>query len=169
MSEQIKCSVCGKPADVFVSLVMGGKVQSVAFCKEHAEEAGVFSASGYGYLDPPSEDNEPQVRPPRPGVLQCKVCGFTQDDFEKYGRFGCSSCYETFATALKPLLKKMHIGTSHMGKIPRKAMKQTLLNNRLKQLENQLETAVASERYEEAAHYRDKITEIKQLELGPEN
>ena len=46
-------------------------------------------------------------------------CGFTQADFKKAGRLGCCpECYETFAEGLEGLLKTMHKGTRHVGKVP---------------------------------------------------
>src|SRR5207247_2367344 len=49
---------------------------------------------------------------------KCPVCGFTQADFKKTGRLGCSTCYVTFAEGLATLLKAMHKGTEHVGKVP---------------------------------------------------
>ena len=42
---------------------------------------------------------------------RCSVCGFSQADFKKTGRLGCSECYGTFAEGLGSLLKAMHKGT----------------------------------------------------------
>ncbi len=52
---------------------------------------------------------------------KCPVCGFTQADFKKTGRLGCSACYVTFAEGLGSLLKAMHKGTEHVGKFPQRA------------------------------------------------
>src|SRR5205807_2334421 len=52
---------------------------------------------------------------------RCPVCGFTQADFKKTGRLGCSTCYATFTEALTALLKAMHKGTAHVGKVPQRA------------------------------------------------
>ena len=50
--------------------------------------------------------------------LKCPRCGFTQADFKKSGRLGCPECYKTFAEGLEGLLKTMHKGTRHVGKVP---------------------------------------------------
>ena len=52
---------------------------------------------------------------------KCSVCGFSQADFKKTGRLGCSECYGTFAEGLGSLLKAMHKGTEHVGKLPERA------------------------------------------------
>ncbi len=54
---------------------------------------------------------------------KCLVCGFSQADFKKTGRLGCSECYVTFAEALGSLLKAMHKGTEHVGKLPERAQR----------------------------------------------
>ena len=34
------------------------------------------------------------------------------------GRFGCSQCYTVFGFGLESLVKAMHKGTLHLGKVP---------------------------------------------------
>jgi len=161
-----KCSQCGEPASVFLSFVKGGKVTKICLCQVHAEEVEAFSTKGFGVLKLGKSGQElPSLN--RTEVVRCEVCGFSQKDFEKFGRFGCPSCYETFGRQLRPVLDKLHSGTRHMGKIPAKAIAQGLINDRIRRLEDQMEQAVASERYEEAACFRDKISAIKQLSLKP--
>ena len=36
---------------------------------------------------------------------KCPVCGFSQADFKKTGRLGCSACYVTFAEGLNTLFE----------------------------------------------------------------
>src|SRR5205085_3394165 len=69
---------------------------------------------------------------------RCTVCGFTQADFKKTGRLGCSSCYVAFADGLNSLLKAMHKGTSHVGKLPARAQKTLALSDRMKTLTENL-------------------------------
>ena len=94
--------------------------------------------------------------------LRCEKCGFTQADFKKQGRFGCPHCYETFAPTLAPMLDAMHKGATHTGKVPRHALARKTYHDRLSQLEHSLTDAIKTERYEDAARYRDEITKIKQ-------
>ncbi len=92
---------------------------------------------------------------------KCAVCGFTQSDFKKTGRLGCSACYVTFAEGLNSLLKAMHKGTEHVGKLPQRAHREIELSDRMRTLTDNLRKAVADENYESAASLRDQI---KQLE-----
>ena len=92
---------------------------------------------------------------------RCPVCGFTQADFNKAGRLGSSTCYVTFTEALTALLKAMHKGTAHVGKVPQRAHREGELSDKMRNLNENLQKAVAEENYETAASLRDQI---KQLE-----
>ena len=51
----------------------------------------------------------------------------------------------------------MHKGTQHKGKIPHRAARAQEFQSRLKTLHSELQTAVQSENYEQAASLRDQI------------
>ena len=92
---------------------------------------------------------------------KCPVCGFTQSDFKKTGRLGCSVCYVTFAEGLGSLLKAMQKGTEHVGKLPQRAHREIELGDRMKALTSDLEKAVKEENYETAASLRDQIKKLE--------
>ena len=96
-------------------------------------------------------------------VQKCPTCGFSQADFKKTGRFGCSNCYTVFAEGLENMLKGMHKGTSHVGKVPPRLLKARQRDDEMKKLQRDLRKAVTEEKYEVAAGLRDKI---QQLETG---
>ena len=59
------------------------------------------------------------------------------------------------------MLKAMHKGTRHIGKMPA-ALQQTRVEaQKLKLLQKKLDKAVAEENYEEAAQLRDEIKRLK--------
>src|SRR2546421_9466314 len=91
---------------------------------------------------------------------KCPVCGFTQADFKKTGRLGCSGCYVTFSEGLGSLLKAMHKGIEHVGKLPHRATRQMELSDKMRTLTNDLENAVKNENYEDAATLRDQIKQL---------
>jgi len=96
-----------------------------------------------------------------PPTEHCPVCRFTQTDFKKTGRLGCSDCYETFDEVLASLIKAMHKGTQHTGKVPTRYSRSLARTDRLNELRRHLDEAVSNEDYETAANLRD---EIRQLE-----
>jgi protein arginine kinase activator len=99
--------------------------------------------------------------------IKCPQCGFTQADFKKSGRLGCAECYKTFAEGLEGLLKSMHKGTRHTGKVP-EGMRQTRdLSDRLKALQQKLAKAIEEENFEQAAGLRDEIKQMTNRVAGP--
>jgi protein arginine kinase activator len=96
-----------------------------------------------------------------PAGIRCPVCGFSQADFKKTGRLGCSACYDTFAEGLSGMLKNMHRGTIHTGKVPARRAISRLRNQELTRLREELDRAVSSEQFEEAAGLRDHIRRLE--------
>ena len=92
--------------------------------------------------------------------IKCARCGFTHADFKKAGRLGCPECYTTFSEALDGLLKTMHKGTRHVGKVPETLRKTRDLSDRLKLLQKKLGKAIEDEDFEQAAIFRDEIKQV---------
>jgi protein arginine kinase activator len=156
------CDVCKcNDATVFLTQIVEGKMQKVNLCEACSKEKGVQDPTGFALADlllgigaaEEIEKGAPSAR--------CPVCGYTQADFKKTGRLGCSTCYTAFAEGLNSLLKAMHKGTEHVGKLPTRAQRNLALTDRMKTLAEDLKKAVAEENYETAASLRD---EIRQLE-----
>ncbi len=136
-------------------------MQKVNLCDACSKEKGVQDPTGFALADlllgiGAAEEIEKCAPSER-----CPVCGFTQADFKKTGRLGCSSCYLTFSEGLGSLLKAMHKGTEHVGKLPQRAHRALELSDRMRSLTENLQKAVTEENYETAASLRDQI---KQLE-----
>lgn len=148
-----KCETCGEPAAFFLTTLIGGEEQTLALCHAHAEELGPFDPHGYAYLDDghTGEEGAPAAGP------RCDHCGLTKAAFERTGRLGCPHCYESFGDVLHPFVRRMHRGTTHLGKVPRSAFDAKVAGNRIAHLTGEMKKAIASERYEDAAHFRDKI------------
>jgi protein arginine kinase activator len=156
------CDICKKnEAKVHLSHLAEGKMLKLDLCESCAKAKGVDVEEGFS----PSDllvglGAAEEIRVESPGA-QCPVCGFTQADFKKTGRLGCSACWETFSAGLASLLKAMHKGDHHVGKVPAKAMHTLALSGKVRELTERLEKAIREEKYEEAAQIRD---EIRQLE-----
>ncbi len=154
------CCVCKeKEATVHLTQIAGDTKQQVDLCEDCAKAKGVDDPTGFSLADMLLGLGAAQEIEQAGGEagLKCPTCGFTQADFKKAGRLGCPACYETFAEPLESLLKTMHKGTRHVGKVP-EALRQTRdLSDRLKQLQKKLTKAIAAEDFEEAAILRDEI------------
>ncbi len=154
------CDVCKtNTATVYLTQIVEGNMKKINLCESCSKEKGVSDPTGFALADLLLGLGENQ-QVEQPAVTEhCPVCGFTQADFKKTGRLGCSACYETFHETLDPILKAMHKGTQHIGKTPTRL--HFTQSDRLKELQRSLDDAVSREDYESAANIRD---EIKQLE-----
>jgi protein arginine kinase activator len=62
------------------------------------------------------------------------------------------------------LIKAMHKGTSHVGKVPARLYRTLARSGRLNELRRNLDEAVSKEDYESAATIRDEIRELESEE-----
>lgn len=99
---------------------------------------------------------------------KCDNCGMDFHEFQRIGKMGCSKCYEVFGEEIKPLLKRVHGGISHTGRVPKKAKSLLQKTREIDHLQHKLNEVIKEERYEEAAVLRDKIRELKNCKTNPE-
>ena len=162
------CCICKeKEATVHLTEIKGDKMQKVDLCEECAKSKGVNDPTGFSLADlllglGASQEIE-QVA--GGAEVKCPRCGFSQADFKKSGRLGCPDCYKTFSTGLESLLKSMHKGSRHIGKVPQALRQNRDLSDRLKTLQKRLSKAVEDENFEEAARLRDEIRQTS-VKLG---
>ena len=155
------CEVCKeREATVHLTQVVDGSIKKLHLCEECATKSGIDVQGpisindillGLGVVQ-----KEPAAAPPAERI--CPRCHMRRTDFKKTGRFGCGSCYEAFAEELPPLLKAMHRSEQHTGKVPESERARYHASQELLRLEDDLKKAIAGERFEEAAHLRDRIT-----------
>ena len=168
MANPIKCSLCGKPATVHLTQIINNKIHKVDLCEDCAKAKGVTDPAGFSLADlliKGALNNETTTEGEGGGIV-CPACGFSQQDFKKIGRFGCPKCYDAFRPMLAPLLGSMHKGVTHTGKVPQHALARRSIYDRLTKLEMELDLAIKTERYEDAARFRDEIRQIKQAAPG---
>ena len=162
------CNVCKQnQAKIHLTTMVGDKMQKVDLCEDCSKEKGVDDPTSYSLADAllgqatadlaAIAESEPAAEP---GV-KCPTCGYSQADFKKAGRFGCSDCYATFGDGLEVMLKTMHKGVRHTGKVPAALQQSRAEAQKQKQLQKRLEKAIAEENFEEAAQLRDEIKRLK--------
>ncbi len=155
------CDVCKcNDAAVFLTQILEGKMQKVNLCDACSKEKGVQDPTGFALADLLLGIGAAEEIEKGAPTQKCGVCGFTQADFKKTGRLGCSACYITFSEGLGSLLKAMHKGTEHVGKLPERAYREIELSDRVRTLTENLRKAVAEENYETAASLRDQIKQL---------
>jgi protein arginine kinase activator len=95
-------------------------------------------------------------------VGPCPFCGLELDAFKKTGRLGCSHCWVSFESNLKGLVRRLHGGVQHVGKVylpPNPTDSQE--KERLAGLRRKLSKAVEHEDFERAAEIRDMIRTLE--------
>jgi protein arginine kinase activator len=168
----MKCDFCDKKATVFLTQLVEGNMKKVCLCEACAKERGVTDPTGFSLADlllggvpGAGKGTAASVKTPSGsgGGRRCRSCGFTLEDLRRVRRFGCSDCYATFAEEVGQMVRGLHKGHSHVGKVPEGLMAMQVLHQRLEELRARLDQAITSESYEEAAGIRD---EIRNLELS---
>jgi protein arginine kinase activator len=91
----------------------------------------------------------------------CPECGITYPEFRSRGRLGCPHDYDVFRKGLEPLLDRIHGGTTHKGKRPVRGAPARDRRKELSELQKEMRSLVAGERYEDAARVRDRIRELE--------
>jgi protein arginine kinase activator len=159
------CNLCKQnEATVHLTQIVENDVKKVDLCEACAKEKGVNDPAGFSLADlllGLGASQEIEQATSASGELRCPNCGYTQADFKKTGRLGCSECYQTFAEGLGSVLKSMHKGTRHRGKVPTQLRRAHDAVETLTRLEKELQSAISKEDFEQAAVLRDEIKVAK--------
>lgn len=143
-------------------------MKKVCLCDSCAKERGVTDPTGFSLADMlqsnfiPGESKGTHTKKERTagGAKVCSQCGFTFEDLKKVRRFGCGNCYQVFTEELAAMLRGMHKGQNHVGKVPEGLMESHYRFQKLEELRGKLEDAISSENYEAAAELRDEIRKL---------
>lgn len=159
------CDACKKhEATVHLTQIgEDGNMQTYDLCESCSKAKGIEDPTGFslaGLLMGLGSQKESETIASEP-ESKCPECGFSLADFKKAGRFGCPQCYAAFSDPLNSLLKSMHKGIKHTGKRPQSQAKNLAVVDQLQQLQAQLEEAIQTENFEQAAVLRDQIKQLK--------
>ena len=163
----MKCQSCGQAATVHLTEIVNGKKKEKHFCQECAEKQELLKQQELNLTAILQSVIGQHVggQTDELSRLTCPTCGIKYMEFKAAGRCGCPHDYQVFREPLLPLLERIHRGVRHVGKVPPHALKNAAVQNELRDLRQQLRTAVESEAYEDAARLRDLI---KQKEKADE-
>lgn len=157
------CDNCGSgDAVVHLTQIVNNEMSTFHLCDKCAAEKGLEPTPepvNFPLTDFLAQMGEAGGTHPTPEPTEaCTFCGLTFAVFKETGRLGCPHCYATFETHLRGLLRRIHGGTQHIGKVylpPDPSA--TEMEKRLDALRRKLERAVAAEDFERAAKIRDEI------------
>lgn len=164
----MKCQICTeREARVHYTEMKDDEVRTLRLCEQCAEARGFTKMEKKPEFSLPdllagmAEDKfaglETEASP-----HQCDRCGLTYPEFKKAGRLGCGECYEAFAAALLPLLKRIHGSENHVGKVPGNVQAEGSQAARLEDLRRELDLCVDAEDFERAAAIRDRIQQMEE-------
>lgn len=156
----MKCDLCDNKANVFLTQIVNGKMQKVNLCEGCAKEKGVTDPTGFALADLLFGIGEEEAVAGAPSGDACPTCGTTAEELRKSGRVGCANCYQVFSEGLDSLLRAMHKGTRHKGRVPDHLVERMSLRERKRRLDEEMDKAVREERFEDAAKLRDEINAL---------
>lgn len=162
------CDICHqREATVHLTEIVNDKVAKMHLCEQCARKKGEEMETQFGLSDllaGLADFGTGGQQAKFKKSMKCNTCGFNLSDFERIGRLGCPKCYDAFSEQLSPLLRKIHGFDRHVGKMPIKKIKGKTDKEmtELRDLEAELQKAIATEAFEEAAALRDKIKEMRQ-------
>ena len=166
----MQCDICAKKkATVHLTEIVDEQMSEMHLCEDCAREKNVQMEQQFGLADLLAglADFGKQAKDVEKIKTKCVNCTLSYEDFRKFGRLGCSECYNSFKEHLGTLLKKIHGSSRHLGKSPLKSQLSSSVKNKkdgLEELKEQLQQAIRAENFEKAAQLRDKIHEWEQKE-----
>ncbi|MCQ2981958.1 MAG: UvrB/UvrC motif-containing protein [Treponemataceae bacterium] len=148
----MKCDICKvNDAVMMIQQRHGSEKSELHLCAECARERGIENHSDH------IESTIQRLMKDFTEVHPCSVCGTTLEEVRKQRRVGCPNCYKQFGNEITLLLKKKNADAVYSGSLPRRlSIGRPVLEDRA-MLQSKLDAAVASEDYEKAAVYRDRI------------
>ena len=161
------CSECGAAeAVVHLTQIVDDVASVLHLCEKCAAARGISQPSPPE--NSPLADFLSQMTGAEEGAAEgeenttCSFCSLTFAGFRESGRLGCPHCYTTFEFYLKNLLRRVHGGVQHVGKVylppdPTASERE----RRLEGLRRKLKYAISTEDFERAAKLRDQIRSLE--------
>ena len=155
------CDNCHeRDAVVNLTTIENNAVRQLHLCEPCAAERGVETtvAAPKHPLGEFLQAMQQQTVPASTDAGKCAFCGLTMKDFRDTGRMGCANCYTTFEASMRELLRRVHGGPRHIGRVYR-APKEGVVEKAgaLGELRDKLRRAIEQEQFEAAAELRDRI------------
>ncbi len=155
------CENCKEPCTIHLTQIVNGVMNKVDMCAKCPNAKNVDDPTGFALAEQLLGVSQAQGTASQTNEIVCPACGFGQSEFKKLGRLGCPVCYDVFESELGPVLRAMHRGLEHKGKVPAGYVSRRRQLAKIQELEASLAEAVLAERFEQAAEIRDQINELK--------
>ena len=165
------CQNCKKKeATTHIKRVFNGEVTESHLCQSCAQDLGVGNLFDDFSLNLPDifsgffGDSAFALGESR--LDRCEKCGCCFDDIIKSGCVGCAHCYDKFYQKLLPSIQRIHGKAKHSGKVPectdiKPEIKEKTAQEKIAELQKDMDSAVAQQNFERAAIIRDEIKKMK--------
>lgn len=168
------CQNCQeRESTVHLTKIINGQTTQMHLCSECAQKVHGFGFSLYPAMvsdflqalfgmNPEQSDQSVDKLQQK----KCPGCEKTFAQIQQAGRMGCSQCYEEFEPQMELLLRRIHGGGTHVGKVPVRCAAAYRNEQEKNKLRNRLQKLILKEEFEEAALVRDKIRELEKMTGG---
>lgn len=167
------CQNCSKrEATTHIKRIVNGEATESHLCSECAHSLGYDGF--FGGFDIGLPDFFSSFFGDSPFALssakteRCAKCGSSFDDIVRTGNVGCADCYEKFHDELLASIQRIHGRTGHVGKKPAtvdfspEAPKPKTKDEIIADKKKELERAVETQNFEQAAILRDEIKALEE-------
>lgn len=155
------CDTCHeRDAVVHLTTILNNTVTQLHLCERCAAERGVETtvATPKHPLGDFLQAVHQQAAPVTSDATSCSFCGATMADFRATGRWGCARCYTEFEQGMRELLRRVHGGHRHVGRVYRPPQNELVEQATIVgELKERLRRAIETEQFELAADLRDQI------------
>lgn len=164
------CEKCGQhDATTHLTQIVNNEMSTFHLCDGCAVEKGlepsVSSTATTPLTDFLAQMGKSVGAEASSSLESCPSCGLALSDFRRSGRLGCAACYSHFDAQLRGLLRRLHGGTQHVGKVympPNPSESDRVA--RVASLRRSLARAIEAEDFERAAGLRDQIRRMDPAE-----
>ena len=161
----MKCDKCGAPSVYHSTFIVNGVSQSTNLCRECAIKEGVFTNQKTNLFDDLFSSFSDLSSFEKVENVLCPVCKTSLKEFKATTKLGCANCYDAFREEVARIIKKIAPFDRHQQDAMKiKATKQKLSKQeQIALLREEMKSAVAEERYEDAAKIKKQITKLENV------
>lgn len=166
------CEMCHKnQATTRILTTVAGKTQEYILCSTCANKNGLipkYFDFGIGNLLSGFLENVKDKE--NRSVKKCPQCGLTFNEFSRTGKLGCAKCYDAFKDELIPMIERIHGKSTHVKRQDHVGLftKSVNLEEKIKNLQNEMQKAIEVQDFESAAQIRDEIKALRKQVMDDE-
>lgn len=165
----MKCQKCQKQATFHITDLTGDDLLALHLCPECAKQYLNTDEVPASDAQAMSSVLQQQLQPLEQAAedlreldsKECPICGISFYEFRQAGRLGCPHDYVFFGDELEPLLVNVHGDNHHVGKQPKRGVRDTESQTELIRLRREMKDTIDQEDYEKASELRDQIRRIE--------